>query len=160
MTNRWIRTLAQHQPPLHVDIQLLVTGVVAGAFAIAPNASAQQDEGVDASASQVLEEQEPGIKAASSDPRLESAEAIDEDWFLLGRWRGWRTDLANAGVTFDIHWTQSFQGVVDGGIDTGFAYGGSLDYILDLNLDQMDVMPGAFVRIMAESRYGESVLNA
>ena len=138
-------------------MQLLMTGALTGAFALGAPVSAQQEDAGDAAAPKQVDEQEPGIKAARTDPRLELDEPMNEDWFLLGRWGGWRSDFAEQGVTFDIQWTQSFQSVVDGGRDTGFAYGGSLDYVIDFNLDEMGVMPGAFVRVMAESRYGESV---
>jgi porin len=77
--------------------------------------------------------------------------------FLTGDWGGPRTDLASAGVQLDIDWTQTLQSVVDGGRDTGTAYGGALDYAITLDLMRMGVMPGAIVKLRAESRYGESV---
>jgi porin len=82
---------------------------------------------------------------------------IDAERFLTGDWGGRRSELAADGLTFDLIFTQSFQGVARGGKDTGFKYGGTLDYGIKLNLDQMGVLPGAFVSILAESRYGESV---
>jgi porin len=119
-----------------------------------PIASGRQDDA--GAASSAAEQEEAGIDAPTPDPR-EASELDDPDSFLLGREASWRSDLARQGLTFDIQWTQSFQSVVDGGRDTGFAYGGSLDYVLNLDLDRMDVVPGAFVGVMAESRYGESV---
>lgn len=76
---------------------------------------------------------------------------------LLGDLGGTRTDLANKGVQFDINFTQITQSVVDGGLDTGTRYGGTLDYNAIFDLHRMGVMPGAIVKFRAESRYGESV---
>jgi porin len=76
--------------------------------------------------------------------------------YLTGDWGGTRTDLANKGVQFDVNFTQVVQSVVDGGRDTDTRYGGTLDYNLTLDLQQMGVMPGAIVKFRAESRYGES----
>jgi len=158
MINEWIRSVGQRSMghSVHPAVRILVIGAAAGVFARGPAASARQ-EGDDATAPQQTEAQEPGVEAPSPDPRLESDKTLNENWFLFGRWGDVRGDLASQGITFDIQWTQHFQSVVDGGRDTGFSYGGGLDYVIDLNLDAMGVMPGAFVRVMAESRYGESV---
>ncbi|MGB7159536.1 MAG: carbohydrate porin [Tepidisphaeraceae bacterium] len=77
--------------------------------------------------------------------------------FLLGDLGGDRTDLAEKGVQFNVDWVQTAQSVVDGGSDTGTKYGGSLDYLLYIDLYRMGLMPGAFIKVRAESRYGESV---
>ena len=68
-----------------------------------------------------------------------------------------RTDLANKGVQVDVDWTQYVQGVVDGGIDRSTRYGGHLDYLINLDLMRMGLIPGGLVRFRAESRYGDSV---
>lgn len=76
---------------------------------------------------------------------------------LLGDLGGNRTDLANKGVQFDINFTQIMQSVVDGGLDTGTEYGGTLDYNVVVDLHRMGVLPGAIVKFRGESRYGNSV---
>jgi porin len=76
---------------------------------------------------------------------------------LLGDFGGTRTDWANKGIQFDINFTQIMQSVVDGGLDTGTRYGGTLDYNLVLDLHRMGVLPGAIVKFRGESRYGRSV---
>ena len=65
--------------------------------------------------------------------------------FLAGDFGGTRTDWANKGIQFDVNFTQVLQSVVDGGRDTDTRYGGTLDYNLTLDLQQMGVMPGAIV---------------
>jgi porin len=76
---------------------------------------------------------------------------------LTGDWGGRRTDLANKGVQVDVDWTQYVQGIADGGLDRTTRYGGHLDYLINLDLMRMGLIPGALVRFRAESRYGESV---
>ena len=76
---------------------------------------------------------------------------------LAGDFGGARTELASKGIQFNIDWVQTVQSVVDGGRDTGTKYGGSLDYLLTLDFDRMGLMPGAMIKIRAETRYGESV---
>jgi len=76
---------------------------------------------------------------------------------LTGAWGGTRDELARKGVQFDVSWTQAVQSVVDGGRDTGTRYGGSLDYNLAFDLMQMGLLPGALLKVRAESRYGESI---
>ncbi len=76
---------------------------------------------------------------------------------LLGDLGGTRTDWANKGIQFDINFTQVMQSVVDGGLDRGTRYGGTLDYNAVFDLHRMGVMPGAIVKFRAESRYGDSV---
>ena len=76
---------------------------------------------------------------------------------LLGDFGGARTEWANKGVQFDINFTQIVQSVVEGGLETGTRYGGTLDYNVLFDLHRMGVLPGAIVKFRAESRYGESV---
>ena len=77
--------------------------------------------------------------------------------FLTGDWGGTRSRWANKGVTFDFHWYQVGQGVVDGGVDTGWAYGTNLDYYVTLDLMRMKLLPGALVNFRGQSRFGKTV---
>jgi porin len=77
--------------------------------------------------------------------------------FLSGDWNGSRSDLAAKGLTFEVDWTQTAQGVAAGGRSTDWDYGGSLNYIMDLDLSRLGLWKGAFVRVRGESRYGETV---
>ncbi|MEE8154091.1 MAG: carbohydrate porin [Phycisphaerales bacterium] len=80
--------------------------------------------------------------------------------YLLGDVGGARSDLAAKGIQFGLDWTQTVQGVVDGGHNETTRYGGSLDYTLTLDLHRMDLIPGAVLSVRAESRYGNSVNGA
>ncbi len=87
------------------------------------------------------------------------ARSLRDDDVLLGDWGGPRTSLAESGLSFDLQWTQSVQGVVHGGRDKGWKYGGSLDLLTSVDLGSMDVVPGGFVRALLQGRYGESVIR-
>ena len=76
---------------------------------------------------------------------------------LTGDWGGRRQQWADKGATFRFEWYQAVQGIVDGGIDKGWAYGTNLDLYANLDLDRMGVLPGALVAFRAQSRFGDSV---
>ena len=126
--------------------------------AVGPAAAMPQDATTsDVADVQAAEDVESGVESPVSNPEVGEAPVLDESRFLLGDWGDWRTAWAAQGISFDVQWTQYAQGVVDGGTDTSFRYGGTLDYLIEFDLGAMDVLPGAFVRVLAESRYGESV---
>ncbi len=77
--------------------------------------------------------------------------------FLTGDWNGARTQLADKGIQIKLDWVQTVQSVVDGGNQRGTRYGGSLDYIVDFDLDKMGLVPGGLIAFRAETRYGDSV---
>ncbi len=76
---------------------------------------------------------------------------------LTGDWWGARTSLAKKGVQIGVELNQYIQGVTNGGRDRTAAYGGTADYILNLDLMRMGILPGALIRFRAESRFGSSV---
>ncbi|MHC4940113.1 MAG: carbohydrate porin [Planctomycetota bacterium] len=108
-----------------------------------------------------------GSSWAQSEPREQAVEGLlalpdySGDWrsreFLSGDWRGARDRWAGKGITFDFHWLQVAQGVVDGGVDERWAYATNLDYYFFLDLGRMNVVPGALVSVRAQSRFGTTV---
>jgi porin len=74
---------------------------------------------------------------------------------LSGDWGGYRTRLADRGVTLSVDNISTFQGVLDGGLDEEGDIGGSLDYELHLDFQKLGLWPGAFVRVFAETQYGD-----
>ena len=54
---------------------------------------------------------------------------------LTGDWGGERAKLIENGITVEIDALQSFQGVVDGGVESKWKYGGSVDY--EFNFDYL-----------------------
>jgi porin len=95
------------------------------------------------------EQEQPVVKAESSEDLFVSK--------LTGDWYGQRTKLADNGITLDIDMIQTFQGVLDGGLEKDWKYGGSLDYWLKLDFQKMGLWPGAFVELRAETQFGEFI---
>lgn len=83
------------------------------------------------------------------------------DWYsrtqLTGDWGGLRQEWAEHGFTFSLDWYQSFQGIVDGGVDDAWESSTNLDFRANLDLMRMGVVPGALLTVRAQSRFGETV---
>lgn len=90
-------------------------------------------------------------------PLSDYSGSLSERSHLLGNLDGSRTEWAKKGFTFDIDHNQYFQGVVDGGVDTGSEYGGTIDYNINVDFDRMGLIPGGLLQMRAVSRYGRSV---
>jgi porin len=73
---------------------------------------------------------------------------------LSGDWWGLRNDLAAKGVTIDMSLTQSAQGIVHGGKDTGWQYGGGRsDIFFNLDTQKLGLWPGGFFNLEAEGNF-------
>ncbi len=129
-----------------------VAALAVGGAGIAQAQEDSADTGSEAGDSAGTESAPEGILPIPSYPG-----AVFERTHLLGDFNGGRTSLAQRGVQFDMDLTQHLQGVVSGGRDVATRYGGSLDYLLQLDLQRMGVLPGALVTARGESRYGDSV---
>jgi porin len=164
-----------HRPMLSL-MAFLFIGVIVGG-----RASAQQSGGVPVEDADTIgvtpavgagsptgsEAQETATNAASpaSSEAQQTAEAnpYAGDLFsrprLTGDWWGARSGLADRGLTFDFFATQFYQGVASGGRQQSFQYGGKLDYLFGLDAGKLDVLPGFFVNLHAETRFGTAVNN-
>ena len=73
---------------------------------------------------------------------------------LSGDWGGLRNRLAAKGVLLDMSLTQAAQGIVHGGKDTGWQYGGGRGN-LTLNLDsqKLGLWPSGFLTVEAEGNF-------
>ena len=78
---------------------------------------------------------------------------------LTGDWGGTRNDLATSGVTVDATLTQTWQKVVDGGINKSGEYGGRYNATMHMDFQKMGLWPGAFLMVEAEGRYTEASAN-
>jgi len=78
---------------------------------------------------------------------------------LTGDWCGARTALAEKGITIDLELLQIGQGNARGGKDTnrGFAYSGSMDYIVNFDFQKLGLWPGGFAKIRGETQFGQSI---
>lgn len=73
---------------------------------------------------------------------------------LSGDWWGVRNELAAKGVTLDMSLTQAAQGIVHGGKDTGWQYGGGRgDIILNVDTQKLGLWPGGFLNVEAEGNF-------
>lgn len=76
---------------------------------------------------------------------------------LFGDWGGERTKLAENGITLDMDLVQSYQGVLSGGTDKSWKYGGSMNYMLNFDFQKMGLWQGAFLNVRLEQNYGSFV---
>jgi hypothetical protein len=78
---------------------------------------------------------------------------------MTGDWGGERTKLANKGVSFNVETLNYIQGNAHGGKSTNdaFRYGGSADYILQLDTYRMGLWPGGYFKVRGETRWGQGV---
>lgn len=74
---------------------------------------------------------------------------------LSGDWGGIRNDLAKKGITLDMYATQIYQGVVAGGLDKGWQYGGRENFTLNLDTGKLGLWPGGFLTLEGEGNFGE-----
>ena len=66
---------------------------------------------------------------------------------LSGDWFGARNDLAARGITFDATVTQIEQGVVSGGKNGSWEYGGRGDVTGTLDTEKLGLWPGGFLTV-------------
>ena len=76
---------------------------------------------------------------------------------LTGDWGGLRTELAAKGVTLDVSITQVGQGVVGGGKNGAWEYGGRGDFILNLDSGKLGLWPSGFFNFEMEGNWASSV---
>jgi porin len=73
---------------------------------------------------------------------------------LSGDWWGVRNELAAKGVTIDMSLTQAMQGIIHGGKETGWQYGGGRgDTTLSLDSQKLGLWPGGFLNVEAEGNF-------
>jgi porin len=76
---------------------------------------------------------------------------------LTGDWGGFRDDLAERGVTFDMNLTQVEQGVVDGGKSDAWQYGGRANLIGNVDTQKLGLWPGGFFTLELEGNFGTGI---
>jgi porin len=79
------------------------------------------------------------------------------DTKLTGDWGGERSKLAEHGITFDITATQYYQGVLGGGTNQSWKYGGLMDYRMHFDFQKMGLWQGAFLDVQAMHQFGEFI---
>ena len=99
------------------------------------------------------------VKAAAHD-----AESCDSPWLcvtpqLTGDWFGTRDHLADRGLRFYGDSTNFYFGNTSGGASRNFEFGGHGDYVLMMDGGKLGLQDGLFVKIRAENRYGQTIVN-
>jgi porin len=76
---------------------------------------------------------------------------------LTGDWFGFGPEMKKRGLRLQVFNTQYFGGVVSGGREQDFEYGGRLDYLANLDGQKAGLWQGLFLSMHAETRYGKDV---
>lgn len=76
---------------------------------------------------------------------------------FTGDWFGSRSLLAAGGIKFTGDLTNYHQGVVNGGRNQHFKFGGHSDYVFDFDMEKVAGAKGMFIRVRGETQYGEFV---
>ena len=76
---------------------------------------------------------------------------------LTGDWLGTRNALAEKGITFDTSVTQITQGIVRGGKDSSWEYGGRGNLTGNLDTQKLGLWPGGFLNVELEGNWTNSV---
>jgi hypothetical protein len=91
----------------------------------------------------------------------EEAASYAGDFFtrstLTGDWGGVRNDLAEKGVTFNATLTQVEQGVVSGGKNGSWEYGGRSDVTGLVDTGKLGLWPGGLFTVELEGNWSDSV---
>jgi carbohydrate-selective porin OprB len=137
--------------------------IVLSVTVFAPVASAQtnspeQSQGAQAPATAG---QSAGESAGSNEAKSSSQGPYSGDFWhrstLTGDWFGVRNDLAAKGITFDMSLTQVGQGVVGGGKDEAWKYGGRGDLTFNLDTQKLGLWPGGFLTVEVEGNFDSAV---
>ena len=67
--------------------------------------------------------------------------------------------MAAKGVTVDLNVTQVYQGIVGGGKEDAWKYGGRGDLTFNVDTQKLGLWPGGFLTVEVEGNFGESVNN-
>ena len=105
--------------------------------------------------------QNTGEPSSSTEAKSPSQGPYSGDFWtrstLTGDWGGFRNELAAKGVTVDLSLTQVYQGVVGGGKDEVWKYGGRGDITTNVDTQKLGLWPGGFLTVEGEGNFGESV---
>ncbi len=76
---------------------------------------------------------------------------------LTGDWFGVRNDLAAKGITFDMSLTQVYQGILEGGKNETWKYGGRGNLTINVDTQKLGLWPGGFLTVEVEGDFTKSV---
>ncbi len=77
---------------------------------------------------------------------------------LTGDWGGWRSRLAENGVSVELDFTTMLpQSVVNGGMNTNTEVGTSMDLGINVDLMRMGLIPGGLLYLRVEGDWGDTI---
>lgn len=79
---------------------------------------------------------------------------------LTGDWYGERSRLADNGIKIELDVIQFYQGVLDGGVDKSWKYGGTAEGNLHFDFHKLGLWPGAFVHARVQHQFGRFANDA
>jgi porin len=79
--------------------------------------------------------------------------------YLTGDWFGARSALVDKGVTFDLRYTSTYQGLESGTGEENYEYGGKIDAFVNLDSGKMGLWEGGGFRSHLEYRHGPAPAN-
>ena len=131
-----------------------------GSVTWAPASAADEAAANPASARPSTAEEKPASGAVAPHGQEDSA---TKEWWdrdqLTGNWGGLLDDLHEHGIKPQVKFSQFAQGVEHGGVQRNGAYGGKVDYFLDVDVSKFaSLWPGLFFNLHAETQYGKSVI--
>jgi porin len=107
-----------------------------------------------------VEQQEPAAPAAAAEAEAATTEQdLFEQEELTGDWGGTRAQWKDKGFELDFSVTQFFQGVVDGGIETGSEYNGTAQATLEFDLGKLVGFKFWSAEVKGELRFGGPLLG-
>ncbi|MGB5190056.1 carbohydrate porin [Robiginitalea sp.] len=100
---------------------------------------------------------------ASKTPLDTIGAPVDDSFFeqkyLTGDWWGGRSFLEEKGVNFDLRYSSTYQGLIQGTGEKKFAYGGKVNALINLETDKMHLWKGGGFNVHLEYRHGAAQSN-
>ncbi|WP_169336898.1 carbohydrate porin [Eudoraea adriatica] len=79
--------------------------------------------------------------------------------YLTGNWWGARSFLEDRGVSFDLRYSATYQGLIEGTGDKSFDYGGKVNALINFETDKMGLWKGGGFNFHLEYRHGQAQAN-
>lgn len=141
-SNEQLRT--QRAKKIMTIKQLMIVGVLGSALLVPPLSAGES----------------PAVSPTDKTVVSKPTNALERLWTrdrLTGDWFGVRTSLADRGITLDVRLSQYYQGVASGGVSQNGAYGGTVDYRVNIDAHKLGLWEGFSLNMHARTRFGSDV---
>ena len=79
--------------------------------------------------------------------------------YLTGNWCGARSFHEDRGVSFDLRYSATYQGLIEGTGEKSFDYGGKVNALINFETDKMGLWKGGGFNFHLEYRQGQAQAN-